>query len=73
MKRERWQAEPDGEGASVAEAKWLDGMKWKSRRERFCFLIALRAILFNALLTSIVSVSLRSPSHFPHRGKQEKL
>ncbi len=24
MKWERWQAEPDGEGASAAEAKWLE-------------------------------------------------
>ena len=24
-------------------------------------------------MTSIVSVSLRSPSHFPHRGKQESI
>ena len=23
MKRERWQAKPDGEGASAAEAKWI--------------------------------------------------
>ena len=32
MKRERWQTKSDGEGASAAEGKWLDGMKWKSRR-----------------------------------------
>ena len=23
MKRERWQAKPDGEGASAAEVKWI--------------------------------------------------
>ena len=23
MKRERWQAKPDGKGASAAEAKWI--------------------------------------------------
>ena len=29
-------SQSDKMGASAAEAKWLDGMKWKSRRERSC-------------------------------------
>ena len=36
-------------------------------------MIALRVFLSYALLTSIVSVSLRFPSHFPQRGKREKI
>ena len=33
MKRERWQAKPDGEGASAAEAKWLLRACEKKTRE----------------------------------------
>ena len=29
-------SQSDKRGASAAEAKWLDGMKWKSRRKRSC-------------------------------------
>ena len=54
MKRERWQAEPDGEGASAAEAKWLDEMKWKSRRERSYFFINLdKSFLMTSFVNSV--------------------
>ena len=63
-RRRRWQTKSDGEGASAAEEKWLDGMKWKSRRERSYFFINLDK---SFLMTSFVN----SVDTFP-RGEGKK-